>query len=270
MLIELIASMAKRLDADNDQKEEKRQAELAGRREAYVDLFSKAVRCDFVAMTKTKYSKEPPNWEFIIKPTTVAEHHVIDSITTCKRLVSFSQVGPTSEPFPELNHNEPAAGQDWIGGLIRVCGFECWRMSQHGVFVNALTLPDDASLMPSGEQGISVDKMLFRLTQMFRFAAAFASRLTPNGSVDISIRLSGIHQRVLTIDTGFIRAQPRASVRDLTYMVTCDKQLLADPDECAIKAATWFCERFNWHADSEGFLRQLQKPIIPHLWKEPL
>ena len=141
-------------------------------------------------------------------------------------------------------------------------GLECWRLSQRAVFAMLLSCQEGA-VPPSEQRSISVDDMLLRLTQTFRFAARLAETTSLNAGIDVSVSLADIGNRPLLLEKGAVgRYRFSTSEPELSNSWHCSPEDLKNPDLLAVNAAFWFCERFNWQHVSEESLTNIQKSLV--------
>jgi|SRR6266446_8010865 len=161
------------------------------------------------------------------------------------------------------------SGQDWLGGDVTISAIECWRLSQKGVFAYATTIPNGPGPTPHiSQQYLGIDDAVARLTLVFRFAAKLSEKaFDPNdGTVEITIRWTGIFGLPLYLDTGFLRGSYQSNAPELENTWRCPGEALrADPEKFARTAALWFFERFNWQYVSEELVAQFQKGILPYI-----
>src|SRR5262249_38325477 len=155
----------------------------------YVDATLQALRKEFSGLTEQYLAdrqgelhpdrRKPAYWECVVQPSVPPDGLVIASMRDCRAVISQCQIGPGSCPFPDVNHSKESTGQDWLGGRMNNNGLECWRLSQRAVF--AMLLSAQEGIGPLTEQpSISVDDMLLRLTQAFRFAAKLTETTSLN------------------------------------------------------------------------------------------
>ena len=209
-------------------------------------------------------SKKPAYWECIINPSLMAERHLLETLAKCRSTISECQIGPSTCPLPDLIHSKPSVGDDWIGGNMNNFGLECWRLTQRAVFASILSareVPTPPSLKPS----ISLEDMIFRLTQVFRFAAKLAENTARSSEFDVTVQLKDIDNRTLLVEGGWGRFQYASGQNDLSHSWHCSRKELQDPDLLAVKAGYWFCERFNWHHVTEDQLAIVQKRFLAQL-----
>lgn len=208
--------------------------------------------------------RTPPYYECIIWPSSPLDKSMIDTLAACRSTLNHCQVGPSYSPLPDVSHSRLSNGQDWVGGRMNNNGLECWRLSQQAVFAMILSIRE-AVRPPTSQPSISLEDMLFRLTQLFRFAAKLAARRTADGEVEVAVKLRDIGNRPLLIEGIFDTYQDPTSENDLTYSHHCSHEKLKDPDELALKAAYWFCERLNWQSVTETSLANVQARLLRHL-----
>jgi hypothetical protein len=205
--------------------------------------------------------RAPAYYECMIWPSSPLDKPVIDTLAACRSTLQHCQVGPSSSPLPDISHSTPSVGQDWIGGRMNNYGLECWRFSQQAVF--AMIFSTREAVVPSTAQpGISLEDMLFRLTQVFRFTKKLAEKTMTNGSVDVTVGLRDIGNRPLFIEGIFPRLHYSSGANELSYSHQCSPEELKEPDQLAVKAAYWFCERFNWQSVTEASLANVQAGFL--------
>jgi hypothetical protein len=257
-----------------DPKEEEQRALARARQEEHVAGLRKSLAQEFAGLVKeylvsndggTESNRRAPSYyECVIQPSSAPDGPVIGSLAECRSVLTHSRVGPSTSPLPDVLHSAIATGQDWIGGRLNNYGLECWRLSQEAVFSMILSTRE-ASMPPAAPPSISLDDMLFRLTQFFRFAARLAEKTTSDGKVDVAVKLGDIGARPLLIEGWFGRFQYSTSENELSHSWQCSREELTAPDKLAVKAACWFCERFNWESASEESLTKVQGRILQQM-----
>jgi hypothetical protein len=204
-----------------------------------------------------------PHWEVIIHPTKY-ESELIDSLKACFDLVEQTKVRLRGWDFPHLSHlpQERLRGNDSVGSWALFLGeVEYWRLYQTGQFIHLHALEEaistewrertremtrnslshrsdiDWSKVPGF---ISYLNCLYRLTEIFEFAARFCEKGVWKGSLSLSIHLKGIQGFVIAMD-------PRRN--NIDYWVASENvigrtweletaELVADGKELSLRAAT--------------------------------
>jgi hypothetical protein len=139
----------------------------------------------------------PAYWECIISPSLLSDRSMIDTLAMCRSTIAACQIGPTACPLPDLSHSTQEVGQDWIGGKLNNYGLECWRLTQRAVFAAIMSAQQAAT---SSQPSLSLDDMILRMTQVFRFAAKLAEKAARNSEFDVTVRLGDIGPRPLLIE----------------------------------------------------------------------
>ena len=216
--------------------------------------------CEEELTTRSTPQRQPPYCSRVIRPSLIPDRLLIDSLSNCFAVIHQCQVGPSPLP-PDLSHSKQSTGQDWVGGKLNNCGLECWRLSQRAVFAGIISA-QEAATPPSQQPSISLEDMLMRLTQTFRFAARLADKAIPDAEVTVGVRLADIGNRPLLIEGGFGRLQFSSSENELSHSWPCSQEALLKPDQLAVDAAFWFSERFNWEHVTKESLTNVQKRFL--------
>ena len=210
------------------------------------------------------YERKPTYLECVIRPSSMADQPVIDSLASCRSILGACQIGPVEAPFPDLRHSKQTPGQDGVEGRLNNYGLECWHLSERGVFVKILTTFDTP--LPNQQYPcILLSDLLKRLTQVFRFAQRFGDRVAPAGSIEVKIRLANIGNRRLYIKGAMARTEHATKKDELFTTWKGARSEMQDPDVLAVKAAFWFCERFNCDYVGELYLTTEQARFLHQL-----
>jgi hypothetical protein len=230
-------------------------------------------------------SKQPAHWEVVIRPSWIPAQPRMTTLRECWEIVEACRVGSNGWEYPVVRRGDRQPGQDWVGiTKVRDFDVECWRFSEKGLFAHMFPIWDDVKMIDQKpdlshwdipnrvppQHFFDIDVSIRTLTHVFRFAAKLAEHAfdPADGAVDVSVRLNGTRDRALMTweDIGRLRNCYKAAEAALENRWHCPRaQLFADPDAFAITAASWFFERFGWHAELEGLLAKLQRRIFsPH------
>lgn len=245
--------------------------EAYARQEEYIASIRQELRSGFAELVKEASSSaqggigtNPAFWDFVVRPSLATDRPVMDTLAMCRSIIADCQVGPSACPLPDLTHSKSCSGQDWIGGKMNNHGLECWRLTQKAVFAAAVSARE-LHIPPSIEPGLSLDDIVFRLTQVFRFAERLSEKAARNSELDVDIRLANIANRPLQIENSFGRYRYFSSDLELFHSWHCSREGLKKPDQFAVKAAYWFCERFNWQHVTLDRLVSVQRGVSHHM-----
>jgi hypothetical protein len=270
MMQDLIASLAHRLQEETASRDETKKLGALERQAQYVQKFVSSLRDEFIPLVRLKFAdaeKQPVQWEVVIRPSWLHDQPWIKSLAACWSALEACQVGPVQMRYPNTTYVRKDNRQDYISGTLATdIEVDCLRFSQKCVFSHMFTVLEDPAFKPG--TFVAGDTLIARLTQMFRFAKGLAEKVfDPNdGSVEMTMRLKAIHNRILALLGAFRRGSTCASESELECVQTCNREeLLADPDALAIKAAIWFFERFNWQHSAEGALKRIQSDFLRNL-----
>jgi hypothetical protein len=228
-----------------------------------------------------------PHWEVIIHPDKF-EPELIGSLNGCFDLVEQTKVRLRGWDFPHLSHlpQERTLGNNWAGSWVSFLNeVEYWRLYQSGQFIHLHALEEainigwrestrliakdsftyrtdiDWSKVPGF---VSYLNCLYRLTEIFEFAARICEKGVWKGSLSLSIKIQGIQGFVLTMDprrnhTNYWPASESEIGKAWTFETG---ELVATGKEKSLQAAAWFFERFGWLAPPIDVLRKDQEDFV--------
>ena len=223
----------------------------------------------------------PSHWEVVIRPSDIGTQQEMTTLKTCRTIVQNCQVRSNGWEYPPLVR-QFETGDEWTGATYRADPeVECWRLSQRGAFIHMFPIFDDLQTNDEGKVSwqwqvpkgfapkrfFGIDAAVRTITHVFRFASNLVKQSEYPGTngVDVSIRLTGTTDRVLTADRDprRVRTFSRATVSSLEKNWPCTtEQLCHEADMLAVKAAVWFFERFNWDGANDAAVEQLQQSIF--------
>lgn len=217
-------------------------------------------------------AKSRGHWKVVIRPEEFREHRVPD-LSALSDIISRATVTFRGWDFPHANgHDGHDIGIDWIGQEIDWSEHvETWRLYQSGQFAFFGTIPDDwqdQSFFSSPERRwepgayLPVMDTIFRLTEVYEFAARLAMSEAGGDTMRVSVTLVGLQDRTLRMDhanrSGF--SYPRkCTIPEFPYSVPVPRdQLVAEATELALQNANELFVRFHWNAGVD-FLRGMQE-----------
>lgn len=268
-----------RLDARVEEIRREREAErsqtkqlgVVERQDHFVEQLMREVRQEHVELLQqaNRLGPQPAQWEVVIHASWVPEHPRFASLRDCLGVLRTCEVELGQVRYPELRFATHTTGQDWVGGAYAQNGdVECWHFATRGVFVQVFTVPEGQGTPAVDYQHcFAVDQAVLRLTQFYRFAKHLAEKAfdANDGTVKVTIRLSGIRGRTLVLPSSILRGDLRGGQDQIEYVICCPRdELLRVPDAFAIKAAIHFFERFKWFHVTEQSLARVQADCIRH------
>jgi hypothetical protein len=228
-----------------------------------------------------------PHWQVIIHPATY-EPELVTSLNGCFELVEQTKVRLRGWDFPHLSHldEERIKGNNWVGSWASFMNeYEYWRLYQTGQFIHFHALEEavnigwcestremarnnlrhrtdiDWSKVPGF---ISYLNCLYRLTEIFEFAARICQKGVWKGTLTFSIHLKGIQGYVLTMDPRRNFSNHWASSENVLGKAweLDTGELVAASTDLSLRAANWFFERFGWFAPPMEVLRNDQEGFV--------
>lgn len=243
-------------------------------------------------MSDTKYTpeqviqkiKSKGYWEVNIHPETYKEKRIEKE--QIRNLIKSSVVRLSGSDFPAFSNtdNEPYNIANGIEkAVFRDYSKEFWRMTQSSNFFHLIALWEDwrgkvkYNNMWSDEniyfnegEWLGVLGALFRITQIFEFAKRLASQNIFDENVLIDIKLHGIKDRILVVDSfnkvGFRQIDEKKATGDNTWSYTekmfSVTELLNKADELALKAFQDLVFVFNWDNPPMDSLKDDQRKFL--------
>jgi hypothetical protein len=228
-----------------------------------------------------------PHWRVNIRPGSY-EPNLIPTLKDCYDVIEQAKVRLRGWDYPHLSHrqNERAQGTNWVACWSDSQGqFEYWRFYQSAQFLHLFSVREatepawreqlgrearshfshlteiDWSQVPGC---ISFVNTLYRITEIFEFAARLAQRGVYEGLVSIRIDIKKIKGFVLM--AGFDRIWTdyyAASEEELgkTWQIA-STDLISASAEHSLAATSWFLERFGWLEPSIDVLRKDQGKFL--------
>ena len=210
------------------------------------------------------------HWTARLHPEAYASDR-IQRLVDLENVVRSSAVSLRGWDFPHYNLRvEPSRSSDYVEQVLDWEHYlEIWRAYKSGQFVSICGLWDDwrdqSKLWPAPEGWRSgatlwVEDTVFRLIEIFEFAARWSRSLSVEGPLVVECTLRGLENRSLQLGprrSGF--SYPRickvpAWSHSASYQSTA---LLAQPRELAVPPAISLFELFGWDVTPE-IVRDIQ------------
>jgi hypothetical protein len=218
-------------------------------------------------------------WRVTLRPT-LFQADRIPSLSDCEKLVADCKVSLRGWDYP--HYDTVVSGRDYIwSDTNRGSKKEVWRFYQSGQFANYFACPEDwwkedpitsweAKQYTSG-QALEVLMALFRLTEIYEFAARLAQKGVFGDELILTVSLHGMLERRLITLHAMLELdlyEPVCKMPDLLLEKGLPvKELVATASELSLDHALWIFERFNWRdvKKSTGaldVLRSEQKKLL--------
>jgi hypothetical protein len=188
-------------------------------------------------------------WRVVVRPTRYVEKR-IPTLSECRRHLEESTVRLRGWDYPHVKdvtngQNWIESSEDWLHGHI-----EYWRYYQTGQFVHHFAMTEDYEESSKDLHGLDFINTLYRLTEIFEFAARLAARGLLSPGVDVRVELHNCEgRRLFSWDPGrFIERSHLSVTPTIEYKTTAtDTELLGRGGEMAVDGTIHVLERFNWN-----------------------
>ena len=228
---------------------------------------------------------EYPHWRVHFQPDHYIEDR-ISSLSRCVQLVEQCKVLLRGWDFPHLSREqeEQEFGNNYLASWASFLGIEYWRFYQSGQFLhlNAIeevvrsdwrkSLEQAAQFHLRGSQTdwekvpgyLSIANVLYRITEIFEFAARLSEKGVYDGQLEIAIELRRVKGFLLMTDVSRSWHMRCASDSDdlRKSWTVAVPTLIADKSGLALRAAVWFFERFHWLNPPLESLRREQHTFL--------
>lgn len=212
-------------------------------------------------------------WRVVIRPTAFQQDR-IPLLKKCEEIVASSVVNLRGQEYPDVTGCQIIRGNDWIEASVdRTPYLEYWRLFQSGQFIQHHAFYEDWGISEKERQRISdgapflrINATLYRLTEIFEFAARLARWDVLDPAVEIGITLYGTKGRRLVFmdpERFFEDSRWESTVETITYpsKVLPVIELRTRTPDLALDAAEWIFERFNCDVP-RSLLSQSQQRLL--------
>lgn len=222
-----------------------------------------------------------PHWRVNFRPSDYNGNR-ISSLGDCYKIIEKTKLSLRGWDYPHLSQesSERGHGNNWIASWSSFMGhIEYWRFYQSGQFLHLFSvreatepvwkkkLLEDMQSHLSYRRDINWDNvpgfisttnLIYKLTEVFEFAARLCETGIYKGPVEIKTEIHGIKSFVLTADWNRLwRDYYAASENVLRYHVQVSSDdLLANSTEITLNSIRWFFERFGWMNPSDEAIRR--------------
>jgi hypothetical protein len=222
-------------------------------------------------------------WRVNIKPTKFNKNS-IPSLDECRQLIEESKVYLRGWDYPHLPRLGEGLvnGVDWIEAstesMIMIPITEYWRFYQSAQFAHLFNCAEDWMSrdqlqiqnplnLPLPDRVLSIFNTVYRVTEIYEFAARLAAKEIFRSDLSITVELHGMKDRGLVITDrthALLRENYICRVDDLPYppKVISIETLLAQSSELALENIVWFFERFNWQYIPVHRMRDAQRRLL--------
>lgn len=203
------------------------------------------------------------HWRIVVRPVTHASDRV--PYASLRQTIERAAVQLRGWDFPHIDRQRAGErrGKDWIGSETDWSYYkESWSFYQSGQFVYLGGIHEDwiedfqgfaGHRMPTEGSWLGVGNTLFRLTEIFEFAARLA--LTDAGAdrMTIEVELRGIEGRQLWVeDLHRMPFDHRYNFHDPEFVYRMDidrNRLVAESRVIAVEASSEVFARFGWYPE---------------------
>lgn len=223
-------------------------------------------------MTLLEKIKSRGHWRVVIRPSRFVAKRITE-ISTLYPIIQKNSVELRGWDFPHVDtYTSPHIDVEWIGQESEWQQYlEIWRFYQSGQFVDLGGMPEDwrdqSELWPADTDWrpgalLGIGDTLFKLTEIFEFAARLALTEAGDESIHIEITVSGLAGRRLWVDLHNrwpMFRKYEASLQELPYKIELPRsELIAQPRELSLKPASELFARFGY-TPSLTTLRDIQQ-----------
>ncbi len=212
----------------------------------------------------------------------------IKTLGECKNIIENTTVKLRGWHYPYVSPkmSERGHGVDWVASWTAESGhLEYWRFYQSGQFLHLFALRET---MDPGWQSalkarmlknaaaehrqhletargyISIENFIYRMTEIFEFAARLATQEIYKGSLYTEVELKGIEGFVLSSDSRDVWNRYDSAAENelgLNWKIDC-RDIISNSPHYALKACAWFFERFGWLSPAPEILKREQEIFL--------
>ncbi len=199
----------------------------------------------------------------------------IPQLSDCWDLVESGQTRLRGWDFPHIDQDYHRNMDDWIeSGTEFMDMKEYWRFYQSGQFIHYFAFTEDyhevswvSSAYKTGkpEKWLGIIATLYRLTEIFEFAARLGAKGVLSSGAKISIKLAGTQSRDLVFEQGsrYLPGRYVCDLPEITFERTYgEPELRGEARELALTAAVHIYERFNWNDPPRQVFSEDQKKLL--------
>ncbi|MDD4004173.1 MAG: hypothetical protein PHW69_03090 [Elusimicrobiaceae bacterium] len=230
---------------------------------------------------------EVPHWRVLIRPDLYRPER-IKTLAECKNIIENTSVKLRGWHYPYVSSKLPERGHglDWVASWTSDSGhLEYWRFYQSGQFLHLFSLretmdqrwqsalkarmlkncgPDQLRNLEAARGFISIENFIYRMTEIFEFAARLATQEIYKGSLYVEVELKGIGGFVLSSDSRDVwNRYYSAAENELgqNWKIAC-RDIISNSPHYALKACAWFFERFGWLPPAPEIIKREQEIFL--------
>ncbi|MFA6583630.1 MAG: hypothetical protein WCS77_04965 [Elusimicrobiaceae bacterium] len=230
---------------------------------------------------------ETPHWRVVIRPDLYKPER-IKTLGACMNIIENTAVKLRGWHYPYVSAkpSELGHGKDCVASwTAERKHLEYWRFYQSGQFLHLFAIREifeprwqdvlkehvqkkmgwDRNINWSDVRGyISIENFIYRMTEIFEFAARLATQEIYKGSLYVCVELKGVENFVLSSDSRSEWHGYYASVEDslgFSWKLEC-REIISDSPRHAIRACMWFFERFGWLSPPPEVLKREQEIFL--------
>ena len=211
-------------------------------------------------------------WRVNIRPAKF-ERSRIDSLSRCWELVESCRVYLRGWDYPAVNDKERVLGGEWVQSGADFRGIiELWRFYQSGQFIHYFSCLEDrhrteevSTRLKNAVTGLSALSTLYRVTEIFEFAARLAQKGVLQPQLQISVKLEGMRSRQLfSWDTfPYLSGSYICEIDEILFEKQFSTaEIIAAGHEEALKTAVYIFERFGWQNPPRQILAEDQRKLL--------
>jgi hypothetical protein len=228
-----------------------------------------------------------PHWRVNIRPTSY-EEELIPTLSKCFEAIEKNKLSLRGWDYPHLSRRdtERGHGPNWVASWSDFMNnYEYWRFYQSGQFLHLMSVREATEsgwkekleadmrshlsymrelVWESVPGFIDIINFVYKVTEIYEFAARLCQSQIYTGRVSINIEIKGIR--------GFVLAAPWERAWHSYYAASEDvlsnstefetDNLVAASKENALKTVIWFFERFGWLNPSEHVIAHDQEKLL--------
>lgn len=218
-------------------------------------------------------------WRVSIHPTVFKKDRF--TLHECVEMMESSVVRRRARPYPYVREGEIITdGKDWIECSADYNWLtEYWRYYKSGQFIHHFTCYEDSlpsehipassirKLRENGQPYLSLTTTIFRITEIFEFAARLAVKNALAPGAVISIKLENMKDRTL-VDWGVLGdSLGKSHIPEIEFEgIFSDMDLLSRPNELALDAVESIFAQFNVDASARDIWTQEQSRLLERRW----
>ena len=213
-------------------------------------------------------------WRVNVRPT-VFDANRIPHLSDCWETIESTQTRLRGWDFPHIDPDYRLNQDDSIeSGVDSMDIKEYWRFYQSGQFIHYTAFIEDyhelswqSSMYAGGkpDKYLEIISTLYRLTEIYEFAARLASRTILSPGATVSIKLVGTEGRHLVFEhiRRLLSRPYRCKLPEINLERTyAEPELRGEASALALTAAVHVYERFNWNDPPREVFAEDQKKLL--------